>query len=103
VPGLALTTLNSSPLHPGLKEQRELWAEANWDLGPVKITYLPAFRDWYQNDNLLVAASFIESGVPLTQMLLSPKDNFHTQELRVGSKDDAAVQWQAGFFTTATH
>jgi len=98
VPGLALTTLNSSPLHPGLKEQRELWAEANWDLGPVKITYLPAFRDWYQNDNLLVAASFIESGVPLTQMLLSPKDNFHTQELRVGSKDDAAVQWQAGVF-----
>ena len=97
VPGLALTTLNS-PFYPGLKEQRELWAEANWDLGPVKITYLPAFRDWYQNDHLLVAANFIESGVPLFQYLRTPKDNFHTQELRVASKDDAAVQWQAGVF-----
>jgi iron complex outermembrane receptor protein len=97
VPGLALTTLNPG-LSPGLKEQREYWAEANWDVGPVKITYLPAFRDWYQNDHLLVSANFLESGVGLGQALLSPTDNFQTQELRVASKDDAAVQWQAGTF-----
>jgi len=97
VPGLALTTTYSGT-SPGLKEQREVWLEANWDVGPVKITYLPSFRDWYQNDHLLVAADFIGSGAPLHQALQTPKDNFHTQELRVSSKDDAAVQWQAGTF-----
>ncbi len=97
LPGLALTTTYAGT-SPGLKEQREVWAEANWDLGPVKITYLPAFHDWYQNDHLLVAANFIGSGVPLHQVLQTPKDNFLTQELRVASKDDAAVQWQAGAF-----
>ena len=97
VPGLALLTVNSG-LGPGLKDQREYWAEANWDVGPVKITYLPSFRDWYQDDHLITSPNFIMSGIPLHQTLLSPKDNFDTQELRVTSKDDAAVQWQAGTF-----
>ena len=97
VPGLALTTQHAG-IGPGLKQQRELWAEVNWDLGPVKVTYLPAFRDWYQNDHISGSPNFLGSGAPLTQYLLSPKDNFHTQELRVASKDDAAVQWQTGVF-----
>jgi outer membrane receptor protein involved in Fe transport len=97
VPTLALTTLNAG-ISPGLKEQREYWAEANWDVGPFKITYLPSFRDWYQNDHLLVSADFIGSGEPLHQTLLTPRDNFETQELRFSSKDDAAVKWQTGAF-----
>jgi iron complex outermembrane receptor protein len=97
IPSLALLTVNGG-LSPGLKEQREYWAEANWDVGPFKITYLPSFRDWYQNDHLVVAANFIGSGAPLHQTLLTPRDNFETQELRFSSKDDAAVKWQAGAF-----
>jgi iron complex outermembrane receptor protein len=97
IPTLALLTVEAG-LSPGLKEQREYWAEANWDVGPFKITYMPTFRDWYQNDHLLVAANFIGSGAPLHQTLLTPRDNFETQELRFSSKDDAAVKWQTGAF-----
>jgi outer membrane receptor protein involved in Fe transport len=72
--------------------------EANWDIGPVKVTYLPAFRTWQQNDHVFVDPNFISSGVPLNQTLRTPNDNFHTQELRVASKDDAAIKWQGGVF-----
>jgi iron complex outermembrane receptor protein len=95
VPNLVVTNAYAAT-GPGLKEQREYWAEAIWDAGPFKITYLPTFRDWYQNDHLLVAASFIGSGDPLHQTLQTPRDNFETQELRFSSKDDSAVKWQAG-------
>jgi len=97
VPTRALTTTTSA-IFPSFKHQRQYWAEANWDIGPVKVTYLPAFRTWEQNDHLVVAASFISSGAPLNQTLVTPKDNFLTHELRVASRDDAAVQWQAGAF-----
>ena len=45
-------------LSPGYKQQRQYWAEANWNVGPVKITYLPAFRTWYQDDHLSVDRQF---------------------------------------------
>jgi iron complex outermembrane receptor protein len=97
VPSLALTTLTTG-FFPGHKEQRQYWAEANWDVGPVTLTYLPAYRTWEQNDLLLQAANFINSGSPLYQRFLTPTDKFHTQELRVASKDGSFVQWQAGAF-----
>jgi len=96
-PTLALTTLTSA-VFPGHKEQRQYWAEANWDVGPVTLTYLPAYRTWEQNDLLLQAANFIGSGVPLHQRFLTPTDSFQTHELRVASKDGSFVQWQAGAF-----
>jgi outer membrane receptor protein involved in Fe transport len=96
-PTLALTTLSSS-LYPGQKISRQYWAEANWDVGPVTVTYQPAYREWRQNDDLLTAANFISTGVPLRQKFRTPKDNFLTQELRVASKADSVLQWQAGVF-----
>ena len=96
-PTLAATTINS-PIFPAEKTQQQYWAEANWDVGPVKITYLPAFRSWKQDDRLLVDPSFFGTGVAQKQNFLTPKDDFMTHELRVASKDDAAVQWQAGAF-----
>ena len=96
-PTLALTTL-SSPTFPSTKLQRQYWAELNWDAGPVKLTYLPAFRSWQQNDHIFVDANFVSSGDSLNQGLRAPKDNFLTQELRVASADDALLQWQAGVF-----
>jgi iron complex outermembrane receptor protein len=96
-PTRALTTL-SSPLYPGRKISRQYWAEANWDLGSVTITYQPAYRQWRQNDDLLTAASFISTGVPLRQRFRTPKDDFLTQELRFSSESSSALQWQAGVF-----
>jgi iron complex outermembrane receptor protein len=59
---------------------------------------LPAFRSWEQDDNRLTDANFLGTGAPLRQLIKTPKDDFLTHELRVASRDDAAVQWQAGVF-----
>jgi iron complex outermembrane receptor protein len=91
-----MTTL--SPLFPSQKVQRQFWAEANWDVGPVTVTYLPSFRSWQQDDHLLVDPHFFGSNVAQKQNFLTPKDDFITHELRVASRDDSAVKWQAGAF-----
>jgi outer membrane receptor protein involved in Fe transport len=96
-PSLALTTLTND-IYPGHKKSEQYWAEANWDVGPVTLTYLPAFRSWEQDDHLLTAANFISTGVPLEQRFLTPKDDFLTQELRVSSQADSKIQWQGGLF-----
>jgi outer membrane receptor protein involved in Fe transport len=94
--GYTITT-TSSPIFPGYKQQRQYWAELNWDIGPAVLTYQPAFRTWYQDDNLLQSPNFIGSGVPLEQTILTPLDQFHTEELRLASKD-TVVGWQVGAF-----
>jgi iron complex outermembrane receptor protein len=96
VPTLALIT-SSAPVVPGFKHERQYWAEANWDVGPVKVTYLPAFRTWEQDD-YNIAPNFFSSGDDQISSKITPKDNFLTHELRVASKDDSAVKWQAGVF-----
>jgi outer membrane receptor protein involved in Fe transport len=95
-PTLALTT-TTTPILSGFKEQRQYWAEANLDVGPATITYLPAFRSWEQDDHLFTSANFLSSGRPLNQLILTPRDHFTTHELRVASRE-SAVQWQAGAF-----
>jgi iron complex outermembrane receptor protein len=96
-PTLAFTTVSAVVL-PSHKEQRQYWAEVNWDLGPVKLTYLPALRTWEQNDHMLGDANFIGSGAAREQKILTPTDKFQTHELRVASRDGSRVQWQAGAF-----
>jgi iron complex outermembrane receptor protein len=96
LPSFAITTTNSL-LAPGFKETRQYWAEVNWDVGPVKITYLPAFRGWEQDDTSIITNMFL-TGQNLRTATRTPKDNFLTHELRVASRDDSAVQWQAGVF-----
>jgi outer membrane receptor protein involved in Fe transport len=97
-PPTLATTTTTTAIFPGQKLERQYWAEANWDLGPVTITYAPAYRTWEQDDHLLTAANFISTGAQLQQKFLTPTDNFHTQELRVASSNNSAVQWQAGGF-----
>ena len=96
VPTLALITSNA-PVVPGFKHQRQYWAEANWNVGPVTVTYLPAFRSWEQDDHN-ISPNFFSSGDDQISSKITPKDNFLTHELRVASKDDSAVKWQAGVF-----
>jgi iron complex outermembrane receptor protein len=97
IPTLAITSSNG-PLLPGRKQQRQFWAEANWNVGPATITYLPAYRTWEQRDNNLVDNNFLGEGVALKQLFLTPQDTFMTHELRVASKDGSAIQWLAGAF-----
>ncbi|EIZ80906.1 TonB-dependent receptor [Novosphingobium sp. Rr 2-17] len=91
-------TTITSPTFPGRKEQNQYWAEVNWDLGPVLVTYLPAYRTWTQNDYYLQSGNFIGSGAQLQQIIQTPKDTFHTQELRIASNGDSALKWQFGAF-----
>jgi iron complex outermembrane receptor protein len=97
-PVTQVDTTTISSLFPAQKVQRQYWAEANWDAGPVTITYLPTFRSWHQDDQILLEPHFFGSNVAQKQNFLTPKDDFVTHELRVASRDNAAVQWQAGAF-----
>jgi len=86
-----------APTSPGYKLNREAWAELNWDFGPAVLTYQPTFRDWYQDDNKLQTNNFLATGDPLENKLRTPLDQFHTEELRLASKD-TPVGWQVGAF-----
>ena len=96
-------TTTTSGIFPGYKQQREYWAELNWDIGPVLVTYEPAFRTWYQNDDRLQSNNFLGSGAPLEQGIQTPLDQFHTEELRVASKDEGPIQWGVGAFYYRNH
>ena len=97
-PPTLATTTKTDKIFPGQKMQRQYWAEANWNVGPVTVTYLPAFRSWDQDDDRLTDANFLGTGAPLRQLIKTPKDDFNTHELRVASRDATKVQWQAGAF-----
>lgn len=92
-----LTTLTGD-IGKGRKVQNQYWAEINWDLGSAVVTYLPAYRTWTQNDNNIQEANFLGSNTQLRQLVLTPKNSFHTQELRIASDGDSALSWIAGAF-----
>lgn len=96
-PALKTTTVTSS-IFPGLKEQRQYWAEINWNLGPATLTYQGAYRTWEQNDYYLQTGNFISSGASLQQLIQTPVDQFQTHELRLASNDDSSLRWLAGLF-----
>ncbi|WP_237714009.1 TonB-dependent receptor [Novosphingobium sp. Rr 2-17] len=70
------------------------WGEFNLDLGGVKLTYVPAYKTWNAT-NLGIAR-----GTPpeFDQTIVTPIDNFLTQELRLGSQDGGKLTWQTGLF-----
>jgi iron complex outermembrane receptor protein len=76
---------------------RQYWAEANIDLGAVDLTYIPAIRTWTQDS---VAYNFVTSPPAAPQIfrqpITTPSDHFHTQELRLASKQAGKFTWQAG-------
>jgi iron complex outermembrane receptor protein len=75
----------------GKNNFHQYWAQVNWDLGPVAITYIPAVRKWEQNTTLSLGAPFF--GV---QTVLTPESKFTTHELRFASHYDSPLQWQVG-------
>jgi iron complex outermembrane receptor protein len=79
----------------GETRHRQYWAELDWNLGPMVLTYLPAYRTFTQN-TLLITAGPLPGG--LSQPDLTPKDNFLTQELRLSSAEGSKLVWQTGLF-----
>ncbi len=93
----ALTTTTFG-IGNGRKEQNQYWAEINWDVGPVVITYEPAYRTWQQNDNNILEGNFLASGAQLRQLISTPHNTFHTQELRMASNWDSPISFLVGAF-----
>jgi outer membrane receptor protein involved in Fe transport len=77
----------------GKNNFHQYWANFNLNLGPVAITYIPAYRTWYQN-----ATTYLRGGFNANQTIYTPTDWFMTHELRIHNTDnDAKLKWQAGF------
>src|SRR5512137_1042749 len=66
-----------------------LGAEVNWDLGDVKLTYIPGYfyLDW--------AADYWLENIPA---LLTANYNQVTNELRIASDTDSKLRWLAGLY-----
>ena len=80
---------------PGATRQREVWAEVNWNAGPVVLTYVPAYRT-FEESTTLISAGPLPGG--LSQPDDTPSDHFLTQELRLSSAPGSKMTWQTGLF-----
>jgi len=71
---------------------RQYWAELNWNVGFGTLTYLPAYRTYWQDGTLAGGTP------PLTidQKSATPTDYFWTHELRLSSNPDSKIIWQVG-------
>jgi len=77
----------------GKNNFHQYWGNFNLNLGPVAITYIPAYRTWYQN-----ATTYLRGGFNANQTIYTPTDWFMTHEVRIhNTQSDAKLQWQAGF------
>jgi outer membrane receptor protein involved in Fe transport len=85
-------TYTSNPLGHARWQNRQYWGELDWNFGPATLTYSPTFRQY--SLNAFNVTPFV--GTFLTQPLLSPLDQFHTQELRLASNPGSKLIWQVG-------
>jgi iron complex outermembrane receptor protein len=72
---------------------RQYWAEMNLNVGIGTLTYLPAYRSYWQD------ATVAGGGNPafrLSQRALTPSDYFWTHEVRLASNPDSKLIWQIG-------
>lgn len=84
---------DESSVLPGKNNFRQVWAEMNWNVGFATLTYLPSYREWYQD------ATVYGSGGPndwVIQTMKVPNDSFLTQELRLSSNAGSPLIWQVG-------
>lgn len=79
----------------GRNRFRQFSAVINYDLGFATLTYVPAYRTWHQDANILVLGP---AGLVLSQKQYVPKDNFLTQEFRIASPTGSKLIWQAGVY-----
>lgn len=82
-----------SPVAPGKNEFRQYWALVNWDLGGATLTYQPAYRTWKSHALFYTRPPLSPTYDALVDI---PKDDFHTEELRLASNPGAKIPWRIG-------
>ncbi|EIZ80474.1 putative outer membrane salicin receptor [Novosphingobium sp. Rr 2-17] len=76
----------------GKSHSHQYWGNFKLDLGAVAVTYIPAYRTWYQN-----GTTYLRGALNADQTIYTPNDWFMTHELRLANTDNAArFKWQAG-------
>ncbi|HEU4960719.1 MAG TPA: TonB-dependent receptor [Sphingomonas sp.] len=79
----------------GKLQSRQVWAEANLDIGGARLTYLPAYRTFDQDATIFVVGP---GGNAIKQIVSTPHDAFMTHELRLSSQPGSTITWQTGLF-----
>jgi outer membrane receptor protein involved in Fe transport len=95
-PGTGAVAYNlPTPIGTGYDQTRQYWAQVDWNLGPVTLTYMPALRDYTQH---AISYTVPAAGASIKTNLSVPSDPFHTEELRLASNSTGPFQWQTGAF-----
>ena len=85
----------TSPVGDGENAFRQYWAELNWSLGDMTLTYMPALRTWESSaQNIAIISQMPPIGS--NQIINTPTDEFVTHELRLQSGVDQRLTWQVG-------
>jgi iron complex outermembrane receptor protein len=72
---------------------RQYWAETKLNVGIGTLTYLPAYRTYWQD---AAVAGGANPAFRISQKALTPTDYFWTHELRLSSNPDSKLIWQIG-------
>lgn len=81
----------------GKNHSRQYWGNFKLDLGSVAVTYIPAYRTFFQNATALVRTAPGPGAVNIDNYVITTPDNFMTHELRINNTDaGAAFKWQIG-------
>ena len=81
----------------GRNHSRQVWANFNLDLGSVAVTYIPAYRTFYQAATAVVRTAPGPGAVNIDNFVSTTPDHFMTHELRFHNTDtNAAFKWQVG-------
>jgi outer membrane receptor protein involved in Fe transport len=81
----------------GKNHSRQYWGNFKLDLGSVALTYVPAYRTFFQDATAVVRAGTGPGSVRIDNAVVTTPDNFMTHELRLNNTDvDAAFKWQVG-------
>jgi outer membrane receptor protein involved in Fe transport len=81
----------------GRNHSRQYWGNFNLDLGSVALTYVPAYRTFFQSATAVVRTPPGPNAVNIDNFVQTTPDNFMTHELRLRNTDTgAAFKWQVG-------
>jgi outer membrane receptor protein involved in Fe transport len=90
------------PTESSLLMSQQYWANLHWDFGWADLTYIPAYRQWYQNANIYVPFLY-PPNYALYEKNSTPTDEFVTHELRLASDPGSALTWLIGGFFYDNH
>jgi len=83
-------------------DYKKLYAQLDWDLGPVVLTYIPAFQTTDSMAEQFGGGAFSATVAPVNQaakvQTYHPYDRTQTHELRLSSPKGAGLTWNAGLY-----